>query len=82
VLRMVLFANGIWRSGAVGSGFGGRQMPLQDAGYRRTTLDARWGRFVQSPLRHKRWYTPEFFEFTRFFEIARKRSEFSSWPWH
>ena len=25
---------------AVGSGFGGRQMPLRDAGYRRTTLDA------------------------------------------
>jgi len=28
----------------VGSGPGGRQMPLRDAGYRRTTPDAGWGR--------------------------------------
>jgi len=37
---------------AVGSGFGGRQMPLNDAGYRRTTLDAVMGWGVQVPLRH------------------------------
>jgi hypothetical protein len=34
---------------AVGSGFGGLQMRLRDAGYRQTTLDARWGRRVQVP---------------------------------
>ncbi len=34
---------------AVGSGFRGRQMPLRDAGYRKTSLDAAGGRFVQVP---------------------------------
>ncbi len=32
------------RHRAVGSRFVGRRIPLRDAGYRRTTLDAPWGR--------------------------------------
>jgi hypothetical protein len=45
LLMVLLMASGtLERHRAVGSGFGGRQMPLRDAGYRRTTLDACWAR--------------------------------------
>ncbi len=41
----LLMASGVLeRHLAVESGFGGRWMPLRDAGYRRTTPDAWWGR--------------------------------------
>jgi hypothetical protein len=42
-------AIGIEHPGAVMSGFGGRQMPLQDAGYRQTSLDVVGEGEVKSP---------------------------------
>jgi len=46
------------RHRAVGNGFADCQMPLRDAGYRGTTLDAVDGRSVQVPARHARNSTP------------------------